>query len=66
LIAQTGQHREAMPPVTNEIVAARRLFPLGQINFDEREKAFCVIDLRATGIPGRVSPRRTAGGTHSA
>jgi hypothetical protein len=61
LIAQTGRHREAMPPVTNEIVAARRLFPLRQINFDEREKAFCVIELRATRIPGRVSPAEPQG-----
>ena len=50
--------------VTNEIVAARRLFPLRQINFDGREKTFCVIDLRSARSRPGVAPapaRRTAG-----
>jgi hypothetical protein len=48
--------------VTNETIAARGLFPLRHINFDGREKTFCVIDLRAR--PGVAPPNRR--GTHSA
>ena len=47
--------------VTNEIVAARCLFPLRQINFDGREKTFCVIDLRSARSRPGVAPRPPAG-----
>jgi hypothetical protein len=53
--------------VTNEIVAARRLFRRRHINFDGREKTFYVIDLCCAGswpgvAPGMIAPvRRTAG-----
>ena len=46
--------------VTNEIVAARRLFPLRHINFDGREKTFCVIDLRCAGSRPDVAHGMTA------
>jgi hypothetical protein len=44
--------------VTNETVAARRLFPASTINSDGREKTFCVIDLRSTGSRPVVAPIR--------
>ena len=46
--------------VTNETIAGRRLFPLRQINFDGREKTFCVIDLRTARSRPGVAPRITA------
>ena len=46
--------------VTNETIAARRLFPLRHINFDGREKTFCVIDLRCAGSRPGVAPGMTA------
>ena len=45
--------------VTNETIAARRLFPLQHINFDGREKTFCVIDLRCAGSRPGVAPGMT-------
>jgi hypothetical protein len=58
--------------VTNEIVAARRLFPLRQINFDAREKTFCVHRFTkrriltgrpiADGPPRMTAPRPRAAG----
>jgi hypothetical protein len=45
--------------VTNETIAARRLFPLRHIDFDGREKTFCVIDLRCAGSRPGVAPGMT-------